>query len=186
MLNGGQATAVPELREQLEPLTRMALIRRRAALLPGPVTDTTTAAKPTVRAIARRRLALDAEIKAHEQGNDHRLVQDQYIRSTVFPEGPYSPLPQSDQDREPPEKRGALRLPDSVRAVAGRTLASWTWWASGFRSARGRGRVQNLLPHPTGGSAASRHDKRERLATPGRLWVIRCHTLAGSTSRTES
>ena len=56
-----------ELREQLEPLTKMALIRRCAALLPGPVTDPMTAAKHTLRAIARRWLALDAEIKAHQQ-----------------------------------------------------------------------------------------------------------------------
>jgi transposase len=56
-----------ELREQLQPLTKMALIRRCAALRPGPVTDTTSAAKHTLRAIARRWLALDAEIKTHEQ-----------------------------------------------------------------------------------------------------------------------
>jgi hypothetical protein len=46
-----------ELREQLQPLTKMALIRRCAALRPGPVTDPTTAAKHTLRAIARRWLA---------------------------------------------------------------------------------------------------------------------------------
>jgi transposase len=56
-----------ELREQLQPLTKMALIHRCAALRPGPVTDTTSAAKHTLRAIARRWLALDAEIKTHEQ-----------------------------------------------------------------------------------------------------------------------
>ena len=59
--------APAELREQLQPLTKMALIRRCAALRPGPVTDPMTAAKHTLRAIARRWLALDAEIKAHEQ-----------------------------------------------------------------------------------------------------------------------
>lgn len=36
------------------------------ALRPGPVTDPTTAAKHTLRAIARRWLAMDAEIKTHE------------------------------------------------------------------------------------------------------------------------
>ena len=56
-----------ELREQLEPLTKMALIRRCAALRPGLVSDATTAAKHTLRAIARRWLALDTEIKTHEQ-----------------------------------------------------------------------------------------------------------------------
>ena len=59
--------APAELREQLQPLTKMALIRRCAALRPGPVTDPMTATKHTLRAIARRWLALDAEIKAHEQ-----------------------------------------------------------------------------------------------------------------------
>ena len=56
-----------ELREQLEPLTKMALIRRCAALRPGQLVDPTSAAKHTLRAIARRWLALDAEIKTHEQ-----------------------------------------------------------------------------------------------------------------------
>src|SRR4029453_3988145 len=59
--------APAELREQLQPLTKMALIRRCAALRPGQVSDTTTAAKHTLRAIAKRWLALDAEIKDHEQ-----------------------------------------------------------------------------------------------------------------------
>ena len=45
----------------------MALIRRCAALRPGAVVDPTTAAKHTLRAIARRWLALDAEIKIHEK-----------------------------------------------------------------------------------------------------------------------
>jgi transposase len=64
-----------ELREQLEPLTKMALIRRCAALRPGPITDTITAAKHTLRAIARRWLALDTEIKAHEQILDQLTTQ---------------------------------------------------------------------------------------------------------------
>jgi hypothetical protein len=59
--------APAELREQLEPLTKMALIRRCAALRPGQLVDPTSAAKHTLRAIARRWLALDAEIKSHEQ-----------------------------------------------------------------------------------------------------------------------
>lgn len=54
-----------DVREQLQPLTKMALIRRCAALRPGPVT--TTAAKHTLRAIAKRWLTLDAEIKGHEK-----------------------------------------------------------------------------------------------------------------------
>ncbi len=55
-----------ELREQLQPLTKMVLIRRCAALRPGPVDDVAAAVKHTLRAIARRWLALDTEIKAHQ------------------------------------------------------------------------------------------------------------------------
>lgn len=59
--------APPELREELQPLTKMALIRRCAALRPGPVTTITSAAKHALRAIARRWLDLDTEITAHEK-----------------------------------------------------------------------------------------------------------------------
>ncbi len=59
--------APPALREELQPLSRMALIRRCAALRPGQVDDVTAAAKHTLRAIARRWLALDTEITAHEK-----------------------------------------------------------------------------------------------------------------------
>ena len=55
------------LREQLDALTgKMALLRHLAALRPGRVVTTTTSAKTSLRAIARRWLALDAEIKAHD------------------------------------------------------------------------------------------------------------------------
>jgi len=59
--------APPELREELQPLTKMVLIRRCAALRPGPVTTITAATKHTLRAIARRWLDLDTEITAHEK-----------------------------------------------------------------------------------------------------------------------
>ena len=59
--------APPELREELQPLTKMVLIRRCAALRPGPVTTITAAAKHTLRATARRWLDLDAEISSHEK-----------------------------------------------------------------------------------------------------------------------
>lgn len=59
--------APPELREDLQPLTKMALIRRCAALRPGDVNSITAAVKHTLRSIARRWLALDEEIQAHEQ-----------------------------------------------------------------------------------------------------------------------
>jgi transposase len=55
------------LRERLEALTgKMALVRHLAALRPGPLTSTTASAKASLRAIARRWLALDQEIKAHD------------------------------------------------------------------------------------------------------------------------
>jgi transposase len=59
--------APPELREELEPLPKMTLIRRCAGLRPGEVVTVTAAAKHTLRAIARRWLDLDTEIKAHEK-----------------------------------------------------------------------------------------------------------------------
>jgi transposase len=59
--------APPELREQLQRLSKMVLIRRCAALRPGSVEDIAAATKHTLRAIARRWLALEAEICAHEK-----------------------------------------------------------------------------------------------------------------------
>ncbi len=54
-------------REDLDQVAgKMAFVRRIAALRPGPITNTTASAKASLRAIARRWLALDAEIKAHE------------------------------------------------------------------------------------------------------------------------
>jgi transposase len=58
--------ADPELREQLQPLTKMALIQRCAGLRPGPVTTVAAAAKHTLRGIARRWQYLTEEIKTHE------------------------------------------------------------------------------------------------------------------------
>jgi transposase len=61
-------TAPAGLREQLDGIPgKMALIRRLAALRPGKITSTTASAKASLRAIARRWLALDAEIKAHDR-----------------------------------------------------------------------------------------------------------------------
>jgi transposase len=60
-------TAPAILREQLDGITgRMALIRHLAALRPGKLTSTTASAKASLRAIARRWLALDAEVKTHD------------------------------------------------------------------------------------------------------------------------
>ena len=64
-------TAPAGLREQLDGITgKMALIRRLAALRPGKLTSTTASAKASLRAIARRWLALDTEIKAHDRHLD--------------------------------------------------------------------------------------------------------------------
>jgi len=59
--------AIPELREQLQPLTKFALINLCAGLRPGPVTTVEAATKHTIRAIARRWQQLDAEINSHEK-----------------------------------------------------------------------------------------------------------------------
>lgn len=59
--------APAELREQLEGMSKMALIRRCAALRPGSVTSVAAACKHALRAIARRWLALDEEIRGHEK-----------------------------------------------------------------------------------------------------------------------
>jgi len=59
--------APPQLREQLQPLSKMALIHRCAGLRPGDVTTVEAAAKHTLRSIARRRQQLNDEITAHEK-----------------------------------------------------------------------------------------------------------------------
>jgi transposase len=60
-------SAPAALRGQLDRITgRMALIRRLAVLRPGPITSTTASAKAGLRAIARRWLALDEEIRGHD------------------------------------------------------------------------------------------------------------------------
>jgi len=59
-------TAPPELREQLQGLTKMALIERCAGLRPGPVDSPLAAAKHALRALARRWRDLHIEISDHE------------------------------------------------------------------------------------------------------------------------
>ncbi|WP_052401638.1 transposase [Muricoccus aerilatus] len=55
------------LREQLDRLAgKMTLLRHLAALRPGPLTSTAASAKCSLRAIARRWLDLDAEVKDHD------------------------------------------------------------------------------------------------------------------------
>ncbi len=55
------------LREQLQPLSKMALIHRCAGLRPGPITTVEAAAKHTLRSIARRWEQLNVEITTHEK-----------------------------------------------------------------------------------------------------------------------
>ena len=60
-------SAPSALREQLDRLTgKMTLLRYLAALRPGPLTSTMVSVKTSLRAIARRWLALDAEVKNHD------------------------------------------------------------------------------------------------------------------------
>ena len=60
-------SAPSALRERLDRLTgKMTLLRHLAALRPGPLTSTTASAKTGLRAVARRWLALDAEVKDHD------------------------------------------------------------------------------------------------------------------------
>ena len=64
------------LREQLEAVTgKMALVRRLAALRPGPLASTTASARASLRAIARRWLDLDAEIRCHDAHLDRLTAQ---------------------------------------------------------------------------------------------------------------
>ena len=60
-------TAPAELRETLQPLSDMVLIRRCAALRPGELTTVTAAAKHSLRAIAQRWQSLHEEITGHER-----------------------------------------------------------------------------------------------------------------------
>ncbi|MDN5727372.1 MAG: transposase [Propionibacteriales bacterium] len=59
--------APPQLREELQPLSKMALITRRAALRPGQITTILASTKYTLRAIARRWQQLNEEITDHEK-----------------------------------------------------------------------------------------------------------------------
>ena len=60
-------SAPAALREQLERVgSKMKLLRHLAALRPGPLTSVLASAKVSLRAIARRWLALDEEIKSHD------------------------------------------------------------------------------------------------------------------------
>jgi transposase len=60
-------SAPAALRERLDRVGgKVSLVRHLAALRPGPITSTTASAKAGLRALARRWLALDEEIRAHD------------------------------------------------------------------------------------------------------------------------
>ena len=60
-------SAPAELRQALEPLPNMALLRRCAGLRPGELTSVSDAVKHTLRAIAQRWFILNDEISRHEK-----------------------------------------------------------------------------------------------------------------------
>lgn len=60
-------TAPPDLREQLDGLSKMALIERCAGLRPGPMTTPVAATKHSLRELARRWQLLQAEVRGHER-----------------------------------------------------------------------------------------------------------------------
>jgi transposase len=60
-------TAPPELRAELEPLSKVALLTRCAMLRPGPVTSPAAATKHALRSLARRWQQLTNEVREHER-----------------------------------------------------------------------------------------------------------------------
>ena len=67
--------APPHLREALHALTDHRLLTRCAALRPGPLDTPTAAAKHTLRALARRWLALAEEIATHDRHLARRTTE---------------------------------------------------------------------------------------------------------------
>lgn len=80
--------APPELREDLQPLSKMALINRCAALRPGQITTVLASSKYTLRAIARRWQLLNAEITSHEKVLTQLTAQAAPELSATFAVGP--------------------------------------------------------------------------------------------------
>lgn len=80
--------APPQLREDLQPLSKMALINRCAALRPGQVTTILSSSKYTLRAIARRWQQLNEEIIAHEKVLEQLTTQAAPDLTAAFAVGP--------------------------------------------------------------------------------------------------
>ena len=80
--------APAELREELQPLAKMALINRCAGLRPGQVTTIVASCKYTLRAIARRWQQLNVEIVGHEKVLTQLTAQAAPDLSLAFAVGP--------------------------------------------------------------------------------------------------
>lgn len=80
--------APPELREELQPLSKMALINKCAGLRPGQVTTIMASSKYTQRAIARRWQQLNEEISTHEKVLTQLTTQAAPELSAAFAVGP--------------------------------------------------------------------------------------------------
>lgn len=80
--------APPELREELQPLSKMALINRCAGLRPGQVTTVLASSKYTLRTIAKRWLQLNTEIAGHEKLLGQLTAQSAPDLSAAFTVGP--------------------------------------------------------------------------------------------------
>jgi len=80
--------APPELREELQPLSKMALVHRCAGLRPGQVTTILASSKYTLRAMARRWQQLNTEIIGHEKLLAELTAQAAPDLSAVFAVGP--------------------------------------------------------------------------------------------------
>ena len=66
--------APPALREALHDLTDHGLLTRCAGLRPGPIDTPTASAKYTLRALARRWMALTEEMAIHVAGRPSRTL----------------------------------------------------------------------------------------------------------------
>lgn len=80
--------APPQLREELQPLSKMALITRCAALRPGQITTILASTKYTLRAIARRWQQLNEEITDHEKVLAQLTTQAAPDLTAAFAVGP--------------------------------------------------------------------------------------------------
>ncbi len=93
--------APPKLREELQPLSRMALINRCAGLRPGQVTTIMASSKYTLRAIAKRWHQLNTEITAHE-----KLLTE--LTSQAAPDPPQRSRSAPTPQQRGPDHRGLL------------------------------------------------------------------------------